>query len=164
MTKGKRSVPHSWLQQIWNLLGLIGIASVISAVSHVDVITHWLQHPTLKIEILNFHGRRELNSFDQHGKPVFDQLVVQLNIVPQVRYRIGTFPANQVKGISVKKGDWYGLFQIDREIPFTVRDEPIPLKLSIYHIPIEGPQGQAVEIRIVDRWGQSARALIENQF
>lgn len=154
----------SILLNIRNILSLVGIATLLSVVLNIDSVQNWLAQPRLDIEILNWHGIRETSSFSE-GVPVFDEFEVKLNIIPHVRFHPGRFPVNQVKGISIRKGQWFGAYKADREIPFNIKDEPVVLTLRVHEIPIEGASsGKSVEIKVVDLWGHVSTALIEKSF
>lgn len=152
------------LLSVRNVLSLVGIATLLSVVLNIDSVQNWLAQPRLDIEILNWHGIRETSSFSE-GVPVFDEFEVKLNIIPHVRFHPGRFPVNQVKGISIRKGQWFGAYKADREVPFNIKDEPVVLILIVHKIPIEGANsGKSVEIKVVDLWGRVSTTLIKNAF
>lgn len=161
--KNKNSLISIWLS-FRNVLSLVGVATLLSVILNIDSVQNWLAQPRLDIEILNWYGIRETSSFSE-GIPVFDEFEIKLNIVPHVRFHPGRFPVNQVKGISIRKGQWFGAYKADKEIPFNIKDEPVVLTLRVHRIPIEGASsGKSVEIRVVDLWGRVSIALIEKAF
>ena len=118
----------SLAKQIWlgirNTLALVGVGSILTAVSHIDAVQHWLANPTLEVEILSFVARRETSSFSREG-PVFDEVKIRLNVIPQVRFHVGSLPVNQIRSLAVeKKGKGFLGYRVEPSLPQTVREEP----------------------------------------
>ena len=147
-----------------SLLSIIGFVTILGVVLNIDSVQIWLAQPRLEVEILHWHGIRETSSFSGEV-PVFDEFEMTLNIIPRVRFHPNQFPVNQVKGMSIRKGEWFGAYKADRKIPFAIRDEPVTLELVVNKIPIHGANsGKDVEVNIIDRWGRVSTASLENAF
>jgi len=147
-----------------NILSIVGVATILGIILNVDSIQIWLAQPRLKVEVLNWYGIRDTSSVS-NDVPVFDEFEVKLNIIPRVRFHPSHFPINQVKGISITKGEWFGAYRTDREIPFNIKDEPVILKIIVYRIPIEGVNsGKNVEIKVFDMRGNVSTASITKAF
>lgn len=156
-------IPRTFASIFRNILSLIGVATILGLVLNITSVQNWLASPKLDVEVLDWSGIRETSSFSG-GVPVFDEFEVKLNIIPRVRFHPGYFPINQVKGLSVRKGQWFGAYKADKEIPFVIRDEPVTLTLVLHRIPIEGPSSNNVEIKIIDLWGHISTVSIKNSF
>lgn len=141
----------------WSFVGLkrvftlVGIAAVITVAANVDPIYHWLQSPRLEVQFLH--------SEFYPNKSAVIPAKININIVPHRRLHFGQYPANQLKNISVRKGDSYLPVTTEPKTPFTVRDEAVPVAIWILSDSVfQGEyRGKPIVIQILDLLGNASR-------
>lgn len=141
------------LSFIKRLFVSIGLGTVVTLIFALEPIYYWTKNPHLEVQYRN--------SWVRLDAAAIIPMAISVNIEPHVRFHMGQYPPNQVKNISVKKGDLYLPFRTDPEIPFVVHDEPVAVDISVLSLSLEETRGKPVEVSILDRWGNVSKIEIQ---